>query len=186
MTEIIEYLEAAAQGRATPNDWSRPQWAASHPVFAWRGFAPPSSHPRPQGAVVSDSDIKAICDHMLRRFVDKSNCVVWSSYLLGTAVEAVAATVQGPPEPLVRSAWDFLEGRELDKTAYEFCRALGREVLVRFRGDPQWDLRWTHGPATDAQAALRYWVLAVKPELWDDSVEMATISSLRSYPFSRL
>ncbi|PRP96408.1 hypothetical protein [Enhygromyxa salina] len=186
MTDITEYLEAVAQGRAVPNDWSRPQWAVSYPIFAWLGLAPPLPSPRPQGTVISDSDLEALCAHMLQRFVDKSNCLVWSSYLLGTAVEAVAAVVQGPPEPLVQSVWDFLKNLELTETVYQFCRSFGREVLVRFRGDPKWKLEWTQGIATDSQSALRYWVLAVKPEIWTGAVETATIKSLRSHSFSKL
>lgn len=37
-------------------------------------------------------------------------------------------------------------------------------------------------PGSDAQCCLMYWVLALRPELWTDELEGATMARLESYP----
>lgn len=182
MTELERFLESATEeGSMEDVDWSRPPWAPAQAALAWLGIAPEPKKAEVLDAVVSDSDAEAICDAMLTRFLDESGQLVWSSYMLGTAVEVVATAVGGPPEALLRSTWRFLADRSLDKTVYEFCRALGNQVRTRYRADAGWDLCWMQSSASPSQACLRYWILAVKPQLWDGAVEEATMSVLREY-----
>lgn len=183
MTEITRFLECTTEERSTDVDWSRPPWAPAQAALAWLGIAPERGTAEVIGSVVSDSDAEAICDAMLTRFLDESGQLVWSSYMLSTAVRVVATAVGGPPEALLRSAWRFLADRGLDKTVYEFCRALGGEVRTQYGAGAGWDLRWMQSSASPSQACLRYWILAVKPQLWEGAVEEATMSVLRGYPF---
>lgn len=183
MTEIRRYLECAANGRLQHVDWSRPPWAAAHAALSWLGFAPSAVPPATTRAVVSMSDAEAICDVMASRFLDESGQLAWSSNMISTALRAVATAVGGPPEALLKSAWQLLADRELDKTVYEFCRALGNEIRTQFRAGADWDLKWTRSATTPSQMCLRYWILAVRPELWDHEVEEATMDVLRKCPF---
>lgn len=183
MTEISQYLEKAEGTPPDDIDWSSPPWVAAQPLLAWLGIAPQVAPLTPTTALLSDSDARLICDRMMLRFADKSDRLVWSSYMLSTAVKGVARAVGGQPEPLLKSAWDFLAERKLDKDVYEFCRALGSAVRAQHGASTSWDLEWTQSPATPSQACLRYWILAVKPELWDGEVETTTMSILRTYPF---
>lgn len=182
MTEIQRYLERATRERSEDIDWSCPPWAAAQAALAWLGIAPEPGRTEATDTVVSGSDAEAICDAMISRLVDESGQLAWSSYMLRTAVVAVAAAVGGPPEALLASAWKFLADRELNKTVYEFCRALGNEARTQHGAGASWDLRWMKSSASPSQACLRYWILAVKPELWEGAVEKETMEVLRRYP----
>ena len=183
MTEITRYLKRATEEHSEDIDWSRPPWAAAQAALAWLGIAPEPGASEVVESVVSDSDADAICDAMLIRFRDESGQLVWSSYMLRTAVMVVGTAEGGPPEALLRGAWRFFADRRLDKTVYEFCRALGSEVRTQSGAGAGWDLRWMPSSASPSQACLRYWILAVKPELWEGAVEEATMNALRGYPF---
>ena len=180
MTELSEYLEQAATGDAPHVDWSHQPWAAARAALAWLGLASAIT-PQSSGALLSTADAKLVCDYMMRRFVDESGRLAWSSHMLETAAEAAASSAGCPPESLVKSAWDFLALRELDALVYEFCRAFGGVLLSR--RDRGWDLGWMRSSASPSQACLRYWTLAIKPELWEGEVELATMKTLSRYPF---
>jgi hypothetical protein len=128
--------------------------------------------------------VASTCDRMLAALVLTDGRLAWSSQMLDDALAATAEAVAGVPEPLLRSAWRHLAGRHLDDNVYELCRALGRAVLGGYRRDAGWDLTWMLGDAGPAQLCLRYWTLAVRPELWDEPTERATLAVLRSYPFA--
>lgn len=181
MTEITRYLERS--GELPENvDWTRPPWAAAQAALAWLGIAPEPAVAPATGVVVAESDADAICDAMLIRLLDQTGRLAWSSHMLRTAVSAVRTAVGGMPETLVRSTWRFLAARQLDNTVYEFCRALGGEIRVQSKNGANWDLRWMHSTASPSQACLRYWILAVKPELWE-GVEEETVATLRRHGF---
>jgi len=103
--------------------------------------------------------------------------------MVETALDVVAASIGGPPEPLLQSAWEYLGSFPLDELCYEFCRAVGRQVLAVYREQPGWDLAWMLEAPKPSQACLRYWTLGVKPQLWDAQVEQETMDILKEYPF---
>ncbi len=97
MTEIARYLEGPDEERSEDIDWSRPPWAQAQAALAWLGIAPQPPTSEVTDSSVSESDAEAICDAVITRFRDESGQFTWSSYMLSTAVTAVAAAVGGPP-----------------------------------------------------------------------------------------
>lgn len=151
-------------------------------MLAWLGLVSPSGQEGVIGRALTDSETRLLCDAMVRRFVLPDGELAWSSHMLGTAVTVVGATVEGPPEPLLHSVWDLLAGRELDRSVYEFCRALGTEVRTRYGSETGWDLRWMKPSMLPSHACLRGWILGVKPALWVE-IEDTNDEILRDYEF---
>lgn len=183
MTKIIDFLNHAAGTYPGKIDWSDRPWVIAQPALAWIGVAPEVVGDDHVGGGLSAAEEKAICDRIVLRFVDESGQFAWSSDMLRTAANAVALVVGAAPEALLRSLWDFVADKDLDKNVYNFCFAIAVEVRGSHRNRPGWDLSWALSFATPSQACLRYWMLSIKAELWTDELETSTMDILRPYPF---
>lgn len=182
MIDLDTYIESSANGQAFDVNWSEPPWSAAYPILRWLNWAPPIEAASATG-VLELHDVRKLCSCMVRRFVNPDGQLAWSSYLIQTALEAVAASCGGPPEALLMAIWEFLEGRALDQPCYEFSRAVGRELLGEFRRCSGWDLRWMSVGGTPSQTCFRYWVIGVKPDLWTPQLENESMRVLGAYPF---
>ncbi len=179
--DLREVLRRGDAGDAERIDWNAAPWDAAQPGLHWLGLAPPRDDP-PTTTLTTD-DAALLCDHMMARIVVDSGELAWSSFMLQTALEAIARGLGGAPEPLLQGAWRLLESRPLDANVHAFCRALGRQTLGRLARDEAWDLHWMLEDGSDSQVCLRYWLLALRPGHWDDGVIRASLDVLERYPF---
>lgn len=123
--------------------------------------------------LVLETDLEALsvaslCRRVIEVF-DNGVEFAWSSHMIAKAQEATAECA-GTPEPLLLGAWERLADRELDENVRYFCKALGNHTVACYR-DAGWDLQWMLGTASDSQKCLRFWVLAVRRELWTPELQ---------------
>ena len=135
------------------------------------------------GRALEPADVDLLCDAMVAEFAAHGDELVWSSYLLETALDAAAVASGGVPEPLLAAAWRLLQERDFDRVTANFCRALGSASRVWKPADLSWDLTWMLVEGSDAQVALRYWTMAKRPDLWTDELEASTQRVLAKYDF---
>lgn len=181
MTEDLqEFLNRASDGSQV--DWSTTAWRAAQPIFEWLGYAEVRDGGSTEPPPLDPKDLDILCRQMFLRFHTSAGELAWSSRMIGEAVEAVARVVDGPPEIFVRAVWSCFNDVPATPLVFEFCRALGTTLLSRYRGsDFGWDLGWMTGPATPSQLCLRYWVLGLRPDLFDDSLFSKTQSVLEAH-----
>ncbi len=182
MTELSEYLASATSGDQPVVDWSAPPWVAAHRALLWLRIAPEIA--TPPLAPLSTSDTMLLCDRMVARFVNADGSLAWSSHMLSTALEAISFAVRGAPEPLLRAFWELLRDRHLDTLAFNFCHAIGIEVLSRRRVDTGWDLSWMLTSTLPCQVCLRYWTIALRPEIGSDELDAETRNILGASGFT--
>ncbi len=182
MTDLETYLAVTSTGEMPGVEWAAAPWAPARPALHWLGLAPDGDAVA-TAEKLSPADAQLLCNRMLASFRASDGQLAWSSWLLKTAVQAIAFGVSGPPEPLVRAAWDLVGDRTLDENCYNFCRAFGSVIVARRPIDTGWDLSWMLSSQRPSQACLRYWILGVKTDLWTEQVKNETTSILSAYPF---
>ena len=178
MTEIERYLLAPSPDGV---DWAEYPWSAAYPVLAWLELAPRGLKVE-RSLPLDEASVMTLATAMYGRLCQEK-VLAWSSHMLETGLGALRDACGGPPEALLKVVWEESKDRLLDSNYYEFCRALGRSILAAHRTETGWDLMWMLNPESDPQRCLMYWTLAVRPDLWTDEVEEATIASLERYPF---
>ncbi|MGB1016726.1 MAG: hypothetical protein ACPG4T_21485 [Nannocystaceae bacterium] len=181
--DLKTFLELAQAGACPAFDASKPPWEAALPALAWLGFCERREQFTPPAVALTADEAGLLCDAMFTQFVVDTCELAWSSWMLDKALEAIAHGVAGPPEAMLRCAFERLRGRSLDRNVYEFCRALGRAAVAGYRHHTGWDLTFMSQEGTPSQVCLRYWTLGLKPELWDRFVEEETMAILSRYPF---
>ncbi|MGB1274625.1 MAG: hypothetical protein ACPG77_02655, partial [Nannocystaceae bacterium] len=134
------FLELAQAGTVPAFDASKAPWEAALPALSWLGFCERREELVPPVVALTTDEAALLCDAMFARFIVDTGELAWSSWMLDKALEAIAHGVAGPPEAMLRCAYERLYGRNLDRNVYEFCRALGRTTLARYRHHKGWDL----------------------------------------------
>jgi hypothetical protein len=173
MTDLSAYIAAAEAGARPEVDWNEVTWSAARPALAWLRLAPDGAIPDHVRRLCAE-DVETLSAKMVAAFVLPDGRLAWSSHLLSTAFNAISIAEAGPPESLLHAVWELFRDRELDKLIFNFCQAIGIELLSKrsiYRG---WNLLWMLDSKIPSQVCLRFWTLALRPELWSADLERET------------
>ena len=123
-------------------------------------------------------DAASLCERIAAEFVHPTDGLSWSSRSIKTAFLAINCVTKGPPEPLLQALWQRIEPEPFSGQMFQFCRRVGTHLQYHYL-EEQWDLSWMAQSSSHSQAALRYFVMRLRSDIWEAGVE-AEIEALIS------
>ena len=164
MTKLQEELYKLTAGISI--GWSEPSIQQAYTILSWLKIDPnriDSTIKKINGYhlndLLSEEEIVYLFELILNQFNLYESHLTWSSYRLESLISALNDShIEKALERFLKHLWKRLETLEPNPSIYEFCRALGNLILVKNKGDINFN--WAFSPNNVSQACFSYWFSA--------------------------